>query len=88
MNNIIEANNLIFEYYNYNEDGKLESTINALNDVSLDIKEGEFLVVLGHNGSGKSTFAKHLNGILTPKQGTLIVKGIDATNSDNIWDIR
>ena len=88
MNNIIEARNLIFEYYNYDEDGKLESTINALNNVSLDVKEGEFLVVLGHNGSGKSTFAKHLNGILTPKEGTLIVTGINATDKNNIWDIR
>ena len=88
MNNIIQANNLIFEYYNYDEDGKLESKINALNNISLDVKEGEFLVILGHNGSGKSTFAKHLNGILTPKEGTLIVTGIDATDKNNIWDIR
>ncbi len=88
MNNIIEANDLVFEYYNYDDDGNVESTIRALEGVSIDVKDGEFLVILGHNGSGKSTLAKHFNGILTPKEGTLLISGIDATNKNNIWDIR
>lgn len=88
MQNIIEAKNLVFEYYNYDDDGQVKDTVTALNHISVDVKEGEFLVILGHNGSGKSTFAKHLNSILTPKEGTLIVSGIDATDKKNTWDIR
>ena len=48
----------------------------------------KFLVVLGHNGSGKSTVAKHMNALLTPTEGTVIVNGLDTKNEDNIWDIR
>ena len=88
MQNIIEAKNLVFEYYNYDDDGQVKDTVTALNHISVDVKEGEFLVILGHNGSGKSTFAKHLNSILTPKEGTLIVSGIDTTDKKNTWDIR
>lgn len=88
MKNIIEAKDLVFEYYNYDDNGEVKDTIRALNHTSISIEEGEFLVILGHNGSGKSTFAKHLNGILTPKEGTLVITGIDATNPDKIWDVR
>lgn len=88
MEDIIQARDIVFEYYNYDENGEQKEAITALNHINLSIKEGEFLVVLGHNGSGKSTFAKHLNGILSPKQGTLFVKGIDATRPENVWDIR
>ena len=88
MQNIIDAKNLVFEYYNYNDEGEVKDTVKALNGVSVQIQEGEFVVVLGHNGSGKSTFAKHLNGILSPKEGTLVVCGIDATDKNKTWDIR
>ena len=88
MQNIIEAENLVFEYYNYDDNGQVKDTVTALDHISVDVKEGEFLVILGHNGSGKSTFAKHLNSILTPKEGTLVVSGIDATDKKNTWDIR
>jgi len=88
MGNIIDANNIVFEYYNYDENGEKKEAITALNHISLSIKKGEFVVILGHNGSGKSTFAKHLNAILTPKEGTLFVSGIDATEPLNVWDIR
>lgn len=88
MQNIIQAKDLVFEYYNYDDNGQVKDTVTALNNISLEVKEGEFLVILGHNGSGKSTFAKHLNGILSPKEGTLVVTGIDATDKNNIWDIR
>ncbi|WP_054739469.1 energy-coupling factor transporter ATPase [Cellulosilyticum ruminicola] len=87
-NNLIEAKNIVFEYYNYDENGEKKDTIKALNHINLSIEEGEFVVILGHNGSGKSTFAKHLNAILTPKEGTLFVRGIDATKEENVWDVR
>ena len=88
MQNIIDAKNLVFEYYNYNDEGEVKDAVKALNGVSIQIQEGEFVVVLGHNGSGKSTFAKHLNSILSPKEGTLVVCGIDATDKSKTWDIR
>lgn len=88
MNNIVEANELLFEYITHDEQGEVNGAITALNHINIEIKEGEFVVILGHNGSGKSTFAKHLNGILSPKQGTLWVNGIDLTQSDNIWEVR
>ena len=88
MENIIQAENLAFEYYNYDDNGEVKDTITALNHINVEVKEGEFLVILGHNGSGKSTFAKHLNGILSPKEGTLVISGIDATDKENVWDIR
>lgn len=88
MQNIIDAKDLVFEYYNYNEEGEVKDTVKALNGVNIQIQEGEFVVILGHNGSGKSTFAKHLNGILSPKEGTLVVCGIDAIDKSKTWDIR
>lgn len=86
--NIIDAKDIVFEYYNLDDDGQVKETIRALNGATIDIKDGEFVVILGHNGSGKSTFAKHLNSILTPKEGALYVCGIDATDKEKTWDIR
>lgn len=88
MNLIIDAKNIVFEYYDYNDDGEIKERTTALNNITLSVQEGEFLVILGRNGSGKSTFAKHLNAILTPKGGTLYVSGMDAKDEKNIWDIR
>lgn len=88
MENIIEAKDLVFEYYNYDDNGDKKEAIRALNHTNISIKQGEFVVILGHNGSGKSTFAKHLNAILVPKEGTLVVSGIDAANPENTWDVR
>ena len=59
-----------------------------LRGVSLTIREGEFVAVLGHNGSGKSTFAKHLNAILVPNEGTVTVCGIDTREEDRLYEIR
>ncbi|MHC1749887.1 MAG: energy-coupling factor transporter ATPase [Cellulosilyticaceae bacterium] len=88
MELIIDAKEIVFEYNTYDDNGKIEQTVRALNKASIQVQKGEFVVVLGHNGSGKSTFAKHLNGILSPKSGTLWVSGIDLNNKNNIWDVR
>ena len=61
---------------------------NALKEVSLEVKQGQFLCILGRNGSGKSTFAKHLNALLLPSEGTLWVDGIDTKEEDQVWTIR
>ena len=61
---------------------------NALKDVSMEVHQGQFLCILGRNGSGKSTFAKHLNALLMPTEGTLWVDDIDTKAEDQIWTIR
>lgn len=62
--------------------------LNALQDVNLEVFEGEFVAVLGHNGSGKSTLAKHVNALLTPTSGQVMVAGLDTTDQDKVWEIR
>lgn len=88
MDNIIVAKELVFEYVSHNEQGEIDSRYRAINGVDLDVKEGEFIVVLGHNGSGKSTLAKHINALLNPTKGTLLVKGLDTSKEENIWEVR
>ena len=70
---------------------KKESTkqeVKALDNVSLDIREGEHIAVLGHNGCGKSTLAKHLNALLLPTAGTVEVDAVDTANEADLWTIR
>lgn len=85
---IIEAKNLVFEYIRRDEEGNVEGITKAVDDVTLDIKQGDFVAVLGHNGSGKSTLAKHMNAILYPTEGTVWVDGKDTSDDASLWDIR
>ena len=85
---MIEIRKLIFEYTRRDEEGNVESVNRAVDDVDLDIEEGDFVAILGHNGSGKSTIAKHINAILIPTGGTVWVNGIDTRQEERIWDIR
>ena len=80
---IIKAAKLAFDYLRYDEDGNVEATQRAVDGVDLDIQAGEFVAVLGHNGSGKSTFAKHINALLLPTEGTIWIDGIDTSKSRN-----
>ena len=84
MEPIIKTENLCFEYKN-EESGEATE---VLKNVSAENKKGEFVAVLGHNGSGKSTFAKHINAILMPKSGKVFVDGIDTSLPDRLFDIR
>ncbi|MDO4967007.1 MAG: energy-coupling factor transporter ATPase [Lachnospiraceae bacterium] len=86
--NLIEAKNVVFEYFRRNKDGEVDGINRAVDDVSLDISQGDFIAILGHNGSGKSTLAKHMNAILYPSEGTVVVDGMDTTDEDKLWDIR
>lgn len=85
---IIKTKNLVFEYIQRDEDGNVEGIKRAVDNVSLDVEAGEFIAVLGHNGSGKSTFAKHLNSILLPTEGTVWIDGNDTLQEENTWKIR
>lgn len=85
---IIQTKNLVFEYIRRDEEGNVEGFTRAVDNVNLDIKQGDFIAVLGHNGSGKSTFAKHLNAILYPTEGAVFVDGKKTTKKDNLWDVR
>ena len=85
---IIKAAKLAFDYLRYDEDGNVEATQRAVDGVDLDIQAGEFVAVLGHNGSGKSTFAKHINALLLPTEGTIWIDGIDTSKESELWKVR
>lgn len=84
MDKMIECKNVVFKY-STGEEGSEKIAIDRLN---LEVNKGEFLVILGHNGSGKSTVAKHMNALLTPTEGIVAVNGLDTSDDNNIWDIR
>ena len=85
---IVEAKNLTFEYIRRDEEGNVEGITTAVDNVNIDIKAGDFVAVLGHKGSGKSTFAKHLNALVMPTEGTVYVDGMDTKDSGNTLSIR
>jgi len=85
---VIESKNLSFDYIRRDENGNVEGITRAVDNVSMSVEQGDFIAILGHNGSGKSTFAKHLNAILHPTEGTVYVGGKDTRKEENIWDVR
>ena len=85
---IIKAFKLGFDYLKYDEDGNVEATQRAVNDVNLDIEAGDFVAVLGHNCSGKSTLAKQMNALLIPSEGTMWVDDMDTAKEPELWKIR
>ena len=85
---IIKATKLVYEYLKYNEAGEAQEKNRAIDELSLEIEPGQFIAVLGHNGSGKSTFAKHINGLLVPTEGTLWVDSMDTSKEGELWKIR
>ena len=85
---IIKAAKLALDYLRYGEEGEEPEVNRAIDQVDLDIQEGQFIAILGHNGSGKSTLAKHINGLLVPTEGTLWVDQMDTSSQKDIWEIR
>ena len=76
---MIECRSVSFSY---------DGAVSALDGVDLNIEDGEFFCILGGNGSGKSTFAKHLNALLQPDAGTVRINGMDASDPELVYDIR
>lgn len=85
---IVQAKDLTFEYIRRDEEGNVEGITTAVDNVNIDIKAGDFVAVLGHNGSGKSTFAKHLNALVMPTEGTVYVDGMDTKDAENTLKVR
>lgn len=85
---IIKTSKLIHEFIRRDEEGNVDSITTALDNVDLDIKEGQFIAILGHNGSGKSTLAKHINALLSPSEGTIWVDGMDVSEEQNVIPVR
>ncbi|MGN0280511.1 MAG: energy-coupling factor transporter ATPase [Lachnospiraceae bacterium] len=85
---IIKTDKLVFEYIRRDEEGNVEGITRAVDEVDIDVKQGDFVAILGHNGSGKSTLAKHINAILYPTEGTVWVDGMDTKDEKDLWNIR
>ena len=83
MGEFIEIDNVSHVYQDHNN-----KIYQALDGINLSIKAGSFVAVIGTNGSGKSTFAKHLNGLLLPSTGSCLIDGISTSEPEEIWNIR
>lgn len=88
MKPFINAKSLVHEYSRRDEEGNVTGINRALDGIDIEVKAGDFIAVLGANGSGKSTFAKHLNALLVPTEGTLYVDGMDTSEQKNNLPIR
>ena len=85
---LIRAEHIKFDYIRRDGEDNVIAVETAVNDVSFEVKPGEFVAILGHNGSGKSTLARHINALLVPEEGTMYVDGIDTSEKDMVWEIR
>ncbi len=85
---MVQTEKLVFEYEKRDEEGNVIGTSRAIDEVDIDVKEGQFIAVLGHNGSGKSTLAKHINAILVPTEGTMWVNGRNTSAPEELWNVR
>lgn len=88
MSRIVEAHKLQHVYERHDDEGNVVERQLALDGVDLNVEQGQFIAILGHNGCGKSTLAKHINALLMPTGGTLWVDGMDVTDENNTYPIR
>ena len=82
MENIISVKDMTFEYVS------IDSKFRAIDNLNLEVKQGEFVAIIGHNGSGKSTLSKNLNAILVPTKGDIYIDGMNTKDEAKLWDIR
>ena len=85
---MIKAAHVFFDYIRRDENDNIEEVNEALSDLNLEIEKGSFVCILGHNGSGKSTFAKLINGLQCPKDGTVLVGGMGTLDDSKILKVR
>lgn len=86
--NIIKAIKVCYDYISRDENDQIISVTHALGDFDLSIEKGSFVCILGHNGSGKSTFARLINGLNIPLSGTVLVTDIDTKNEETLLTVR
>lgn len=85
---MVQTEKLVYEYEKRDEEGNVIGMSRAIDEVDIDVKEGQFIAILGHNGSGKSTLAKHINAILVPTEGTMWVNGRNTSDPEELWNVR
>lgn len=85
---MIQAEHIKFDYIRRDENDNVIAVETAVDDVSFEVKTGDFVAILGHNGSGKSTLARHINALLVPEEGTVYVDDIDTSDKDMVWEVR
>lgn len=85
---MIRTDKLVYEYIKRDEAGNIAGAKKAVDSVTLGISPGQFIAILGHNGCGKSTFARHINALLTPTEGTVWVDGRDTSQNCNVLTVR
>ncbi len=85
---MVQARELVYEYEKRDDEGNVIGMNRAVDGVDLDIRQGQFVAILGHNGSGKSTLAKHMNAILVPSGGTMWVNGRDTKDPNELMHVR
>lgn len=85
---MVQSRELIYEYEKRDDEGNVIGMNRAVDGVDLEIRQGQFVAILGHNGSGKSTLAKHMNAILVPTGGTMWVNGRDTKDPDELMHVR
>jgi energy-coupling factor transport system ATP-binding protein len=86
--NMVQTDKLVYEYEKRDDEGNVIGMSRAIDEVDIDVKEGQFIAILGHNGSGKSTLAKHINAILVPTDGTMWVDGRNTSDGNELWNVR
>lgn len=85
---MIEAKHVKYDYIRRDENNEVVAVETAIEDVSFEVKAGDFVAILGHNGSGKSTLARHINALLVPEDGVIYVDGIDTSEEEMKWEVR
>lgn len=85
---MVQARGLVYEYEKRDDEGNVIGMNRAVDGIDIDIRQGQFVAILGHNGSGKSTLAKHMNAILVPTGGTMWVNGRDTKDPRELMNVR
>ncbi len=85
---ILQVKNLVHKYITVGDSEEDKQEVTAIDDIDISVEKGEFIAILGKNGSGKSSLAKHINGLLMPTEGAVYVKGMDTRDKRNLLNIR
>lgn len=85
---MVKSKKLIYEYARHDDEGNIIGMNRAIDEVDIQVSQGDFVAILGHNGSGKSTLAKQINAILVPTGGTMWVNGKDTKDPEELWNVR